>query len=134
MRGRFLKFPASYGYNVGRILVSGRQIHQAEFNLELEYDRKSARKSGQGERTGSQEKPLRLFERDPYRKPTQVDGHEMCQGVRENHRLGTRQYSGRNFGIRPGCSREGVTRSERLQPTVYQKHRSLQNRKVMYRG
>ena len=134
MRGRFLKFPAFYGYNVVGILVSGRKIHQTGFNPELECYRKSARKSGQGERPESQEKPLKICKRDPYRKPTQVDGHEMCQGVRENHRLGTRQSSGRNFGIRPGCSREGVTRSERLQPTVYQKHRSLLNRKVMYRG
>ena len=80
------------------------------------------------------EKPLNENNRCPYRKPTQVGGCEMYQGVRENHCLGTRQKSGRNFGIRPGCTRESATRSERLQATVYQKHRSLLNRKVMYRG
>ncbi len=56
----------------------------------------------------------------------------VCQGVRENPCEGTRQNSGRNFGIRPPLSNEG--RSERRKPTVYQKHSSLLNRKVMYRG
>src|SRR3989344_936213 len=37
---------------------------------------------------------------------------QVCQGERENHRLGTRQKSGRNFGIRPG--RRKTARSERL--------------------
>ena len=55
-----MKFPAFYGYNVVRVLVSGRKIHQAEFNLGPECDRKSARKSGQGERPESLEKPLKI--------------------------------------------------------------------------
>ena len=60
MWGRSLKFPAFYGYNVVRVLVSGRKIHQTEFNLGPECDRKSARKSGQGERPESLEKPLKI--------------------------------------------------------------------------
>ena len=55
----------------------------------------------------------------------------VCSGVRENPCLGTRQYSGRNFGIRPPRRKTG--RSERRFPTVYQKHSFLQNRKVKYR-
>ena len=53
------------------------------------------------------------------------------QGVREKHGLGTRQNSGRNFGIRPAPS---GGRSKRCHATVYQKHSSLLNRKMMYRG
>ena len=82
----------------------------------------------------NQEKLLGLTVVCLYRKPTQVDRCEMHQGVREKPLSGTRQNSGRNFGIRPGCSREGATHSERQQPTVYQKHRSLLNHKMMYRG
>jgi hypothetical protein len=50
---------------------------------------------------------------------------------REKHCQGTRQ-------IDPVSSREGVParagRSEKAQATVYQKHRSLRNRKMTYRG
>ena len=29
MRGRFMKFPASYGYDVGDILANGRQVRHS---------------------------------------------------------------------------------------------------------
>ena len=34
---------------------------------------------------------------------------QVCQGVRENPREGTRQYNGRNFGIRPGPDLSGLS-------------------------
>ena len=35
-RGRFMKFPASYGYDVGGISVRGRQIHHARIRSEIQ--------------------------------------------------------------------------------------------------
>ena len=56
------------------------------------------------------------------------------QGVRDNVRSGTRQKSGRTFGIWPDLTSNGKARSERPLPTVYQKHRSVLKRKLMYTG
>ena len=56
------------------------------------------------------------------------------QGVRDNVRSGTRQKSGRTFGIWPDLTSNGKARSERPLPTVYQKLRSVLKRKLMYTG
>ena len=48
---------------------------------------------------------------------------------------GTRQKSGRNFGIRPAPSAQaGGAAVKVFLATVYQKHSSLRTRKRMYRG
>jgi len=82
----------------------------------------------------NQENLLGLSTIGPYRKPTQVDGCDYTQAYERNIVQELGKKSGRNFGIRPGFSREGETRSERYEATVYQKHRPLLNRKMMYRG
>ena len=72
----------------------------------------------------------------PYRKPTQV-GEMSILRCRDNYAQGTRQNSRCNFGINLADAFDlsyCVGCSERLQATVYQKHRSMLNRKVMYIG
>ena len=68
-----------------------------------------------GGRFGNQgclEKSLELSSAETVQETDTGGWAQVCQGVRENHRLGTRQKSGRNFGIRPG--RSNATRSKRL--------------------
>ena len=61
------------------------------------------------------EKRREEYLRCPYRKPTQVDEERILRPTGE----GEPEKSGR---------------SEKAQATVYQKHRSLLNRKMTYRG
>jgi len=65
-------------------------------------------RTGQCRKRIGREKSLGYVTASPYRKPTQVGGQQICQGVRENPRLGTRQNSGRTFGTWPTRSQEWV--------------------------
>ena len=57
------------------------------------------------------------------------------QGERVSDPQGTRQKSGRNFGIRPARPPQGGWAAAKVSlATVYQKHSSLRTRKRMYRG
>ena len=65
----------------------------------------------------------------PYRKPTQVDEERILRPTGEALLRNSAKCT-RNFGRR--VARNG--RRELAQATVYQKHRSMQNRKVRYMG
>ena len=69
--------------------------------------------------------------RCPYRKPTQVGEEGILRPTGEGL-LRNSAKCVRNFGRRIAHSDMG--RSEEGQATVYQKHRSLLNRKMTYRG
>ena len=61
----------------------------------------TARKSGISVSQADKKSPQAYVHSRPYRKPTQVLTGRVDQGVRVILRQGTRQKSGRNFGIRP---------------------------------
>ena len=61
MRGRFLSFPAFYGYDAGGVSVMGRQIRPSEADDIIA----SLPQGGQEEIKRSQEKPLRLMNSEP---------------------------------------------------------------------
>ena len=68
-------------------------------------------RGGQFMRQGCLEKPLELSLMESVPQSDTGGWAQVCQGERENHRLGTRQKSGRNFGIRP--DRRKTVRSKR---------------------
>ena len=75
-------------------------------------------------------KRLRIL--DPYRKPPQVGEARSLRCTREPWlRNSAKQLDVSSQDVFPDVS---SGRSKRSQMTVYQKHRSLLNRKVMYRG
>ena len=67
----------------------------------------------------------------PYRKPTQVDEERILRSTGEVLLRNSAKMP-RNFGRR-GADRK-ISRSEKAQATVYQKHRFLQKRKLKYRS
>ena len=77
-----------------------------------------------------QEKPL-LFYLSPYRKPTQVDEERILRptGRSTVKELGKMTC---NFGRRSAKGR--ASRRELAQANCLAKHRSMQNRKVKYKG
>ncbi len=79
--------------------------------------------------------PVGVDRRGPYRKPTQVGGLNMLRRSGEltlrNSAKCTRNF-GRSVAL-GGVKLTGGCR-ESAQATVYQKHRSLRNCKVTYRG
>ncbi len=85
-----------------------------------------------------QEKPRVERNISPYRKPTQVGGVSIPRRLREPSLRNSANWH-RNFGRRCASlvkelasGAEGGC-SDQAEATVYQKHSTLQNRKVRYR-
>ena len=85
---------------------------------------------------GAKKQFLRCDYKGPYRKPTQVGEMKILRRTEEralrNSAKCTRNF-GRSVASAPGQTGSGGCR-EMAQATVYQKHRSLRNCKVTYRG
>ena len=88
-----------------------------------------------GRKARFQEKLLRInFQDDRTANRHRWSGRE-DQDERVRGPQGTRQTSGRNFGIRPASGPQGLEAAVKVfLATVYQKHSSLQTRKRKYRG